>query len=808
MFKTYLKIAWRNLIQNRGLFSINVAGLALGIATTLLIVIFVADEMSYDGYHENAKNIARVVLKGQMGGEIIKEAVSQAPVAPTLVQEFPEVLAGTRLRRMGYPLVSYKDNAFRESRFAYIDANFFEVFTFPFLEGDPNTALAEPNTVVITEEQAKTYFGEESALGKTLQLKEWEQDFRVTGVIENIPQNSHIRFDLLASMKSWDHAQQGNWLESHYHTYLLLNRPEDLSLVESKLPTILNTHMGPQMKQAMGLTFEEFQQNGNQLGMFLQPLTDIHLHSDFSDMTNLAPGGNIKTVYTFLAIAIFVLLVASINFMTLSTASASKRSKEVGIKKVLGSQRKQLIGQFLMESLIVVSIAMVLGILLVAMALPSFNALTGKTLGFVQLISAETLLYMLGFIGILSLFSGCYPAFFLSSFNPISALKNRFGHKKGSQPVRSGLVVFQFAIAVSLIIATLVVKEQLNYVLNKEVGYDKNNILVLKDSWKLGDNEKAFREALAKDIRVANVSNSGFVPAGPTSDHMTSIYPEDRSEELRRTVAYEIDDQYLGTMGITLVRGRNFSTDFKAEDTNLIINETSAKILGFGMDAIDKTVTMSLNNGGTTKKYTIVGIVKDFHYKSLYQAVEPLIMMYKPNPGLLVKAKAADMGGLIARAEQLWNTFDVQEPFSYGLLDDLYNQTYVKEQKTGIILQLFTLLTLFIGCLGLFALATFSAQQKLKEIGIRKVLGASVNQLTGMLSRDFLKLVVISFLIAFPVGYYFMDLWLQDFAYHIQIKWWIFALAGVLTTLIALATISFQAIKAAMANPIKSLRTE
>jgi len=808
MIKNYLKIAWRNLIKNRSVFSINVLGLALGIATALLIVIFVADEFSYDAYHKNANNIARVVLKGQMGGEVIKEAVSQAPVAPTLVAEFPEVLAGTRLRRMGYPLVTYQNNAFRESRFAYIDANFFEVFTLPFLKGNPNTALKEPNTVVITEEQAKKYFGNEDPMGKTLRLKEWEQDFRVTGVIENVPQNSHVRFDLWASMKSWDHAQQGNWLESHYHTYLLLNDPEDLPLVESKLPNVLNTHMGPQMKEAMGLSFEEFQENGNQLGMFLQPLTDIHLHSDFSDMTNLAPGGSIKTVYTFLAIAIFVLLVASINFMTLSTASASKRAKEVGIKKVLGSQRKQLVGQFLSESLIVVTIAMLMGILLVAAALPAFNNLTGKTLGFTQLITVETFFYILSFILVLSLFSGFYPAFFLSSFNPISALKNRLGHKKGNQPIRSGLVVFQFAVAVALIIATLVVKEQLNFVLNKDVGYDKHNILVLKDSWKLGDNENAFKETLQSDARVASVTNSGFVPAGPTSDHMTSIYPEDRSEELRRTIAYEVDDQYLKTMGIELLKGRNFSTAFKAEDNNLIVNETSAKILGFGLDAVGKTVTMSLNNEGATKKYTIVGVIKDFHYKSLYQPVEPLIMMYKPNPGLLIKARAADMAGLIAKAEGLWNSFGVQEPFSYGLLDDLYNQTYIREQKTGTLLQLFTFLTLFIGCLGLFALATFSAQQKVKEIGIRKVLGASANQLSRMLSRDFLKLVVVSFLIAFPVGYYFMDLWLQDFAYHIQIKWWIFALAGILTLLIALATISFQAIKAAMANPIKSLRTE
>ncbi|MEL6974525.1 MAG: ABC transporter permease [Bacteroidota bacterium] len=808
MTSSYLKIAWRNLNRNKSLFIINVVGLTLGIASVILISLFVLDELSYDTFHDKSDRIARVVLRGQMGGEIIKEAVSQGPVAQTLVAEFPEVEEGTRLRQMGHPLVVYQNEGFRENRFAYVDANFFKVFSFAFVKGNPATALTQPNQVVITETQAEKFFGDANPIGKVLELTEWEQQFTVSGVVEDIPQNSHLQFDLFGSMLGWEHSKTNNWLESHYHTYVVLRNPEDRVPLESKFPAVLDTHMGPQMVEAMGMSFAEFQEKGNALGIFLQPLTDIHLHSDFAELTNLSEGGNIKTVYAFSIISILILLVACINYVVLATAGASKRGKEVGVKKALGSDRSQLIRQFLLESFIGVSLAAVLAIVLVLIALPFFNTISDKALTLGQLISPQNILYLFVFVLLVAVLAGSYPAFFLSSFKPVQALKNKLGAAGKTKNVRSGMVVFQFAVAISLIIATLVVKQQMDFVLNKNVGFQKTRVLVLKDTWKLGEKEKAFKNELLKDARVKYVSNSGFLPAGPTSDNITSIYPENNSDALRRTTVYQIDENYLSTMGMEIIQGRNFSEDFEAESNKLIINETSAKILGFEGNAIDKLVSMTSGNSAEVEKYRIVGVVKDFHFQSLYKAVEPLIMVYQPNPGLIVKTATSDIAGLLQTTENLWNEFSPAEPFTYGLLDDLYNQIYVKEQKMGLVLQIFTFLSILIGCMGLFALATFAAEQRLKEIGIRKVLGASVAQVLHMLSKDFLKLIVVAFVVAVPLGYFLTQQWLQEFAYRIEMQWWVFGLSGVLAIVIALFTVGWQSFKVAIMNPVSVLKDE
>ncbi|MBQ0735856.1 ABC transporter permease [Aquimarina celericrescens] len=807
MFNNHIKIAWRALLKHKALFTINILGLSIGVAAALIIFLFVSDELSYDRFHRNSDQIVRVVLKGKMNGEVIKEAATPGPVGPTLQEEFPEVLKATRLRPQGTPQITYKNNTFRDHKFAYVDSNFFEVFTVPFLKGDSKTALKEPNTIIITQELASKYFGEENPIGQLLDFKEWKQQFKVTGVMQQLPQNSHFHFDVFGSMEGVADAKEARWIVSNYHNYLLLDNSSESKAIENKLPGIVEKYMGPQIKKTLGMTYEEFK-DGNEIGLFLQPLTDIHLHSDFADVSNLEPGGDIKTVYIFSAIAIFILIIACINFMNLSTAAASKRAKEVGVKKVMGSSRSELIRQFLIESCIATMIAMFLAVIIVILTLPLFNNLSGKTLDMAYILDPKLLLYF-GFLGIfISFLAGSYPAFFLSSFKPIIALKNTFKNTGKTKGIRSGLVVFQFMISVGLIIATLVVDQQMAFIQNKDIGYQKDQILVLRDSWMLGANEEVFKEQLAKDPRVSSITMSGHIPAGPTYTYMTRIYAGQNSEAVRRSVVYNIDEQYIPTLGMELVAGRNFSKDFGSESKNMIINETSARILGFTNDAVGKTVTMAINNEGGTKTYTIIGVVKDFHFNSLHEPIDQLIMLHDKSSGLIIRAKTADMSALIASVRHLWNSFNTSEPFSYGLLDELYNQTYIKEQKMGAILRIFALLTIFVACLGLFGLITFTAEQRFKEIGIRKVLGSSVPQIITMLSSDFLKLVLISFLIAFPLGFYVMNIWLEDFAYRIQIQWWIFALAGLITIGIVFMTISWKSFKAASMNPVNSLRTE
>ncbi len=807
MFKNHLKIAWRTLLKYKGLFTINILGLAIGIATALIIFLFVSDELSYDRFHKKSDQIVRVVLKGKMNGEVIKEAVTPGPVAQTLQEEFPEVLRATRLKSKGTPQITYKNQTFRDNKFAYVDPNFFDVLTVPFLKGNSKTALQEPNTIIITQELASKYFGDENPIGQLLDFKEWKQQFKVTGVMQKLPDNSHFHFDAFGSMEGVSHAKEARWVESGYHSYLLVDDRASFKEIESKLPGVVEKYMGPQIKKAMGVTYEEFSQ-GNEIGLFLQPLTDIHLHSDFSNVTNLEPGGDIKTVYIFSAIAIFILIIACINFMNLSTAAASKRAKEVGIKKVLGSSKKGLIKQFLAESFITTLTAMVLALIVVIIALPLFNNVSGKALVISYIINPKTMFYFL-IVGLfISLLAGSYPAFFLSSFKPITALKNKYANTGKTKGLRSGLVVFQFMISVGLIIATLVVDQQMTFIQNKDIGYQKDQMLVLRDSWMLGTNEEVFKEQLSKDPRVSNITMSGHIPAGPSYTHMTSIYPGQNSEAVRRSVVYNIDEQYIPTMGMKLVAGRNFSKDFGSESNTMIINETSAKIMGFADDAVGKTVTMAINNEGGTRTYTVIGVVKDFHFNSLHEPIDQLIMLNHKSSGLIIRAKTADMAGLISSTEAIWNGFNTGEPFSFGLLDELYNQTYLKEQKMGTILRIFALLTIFVACLGLFGLITFTAEQRFKEIGIRKVLGSSVPQIVAMLSSDFLKLVLISFLIAFPLGFYAMNMWLEDFAYRIEIQWWVFLVAGCITMLIAFMTIGWKSFRAASMNPVNSLQTE
>lgn len=801
MLKNHIKIAWRNIIKNKGVFSINIMGLALGIASCLIITLFVIDELSYDKFNEKANEIARVVFRAKVNGEEIKEGAVMAPVGRTLKQEFPEVLDATRIRRIGTPKITIENQSYRDGAFAFVDANFFNVFTLPIIDGNSRSPLDEPNTAVLTKGEAEKYFGASDPIGKLFYLEGQEQPFRVTGIIEEVPQNSHFHFDIFASIEGLDEAKSNSWFRGDFFTYLLLRKGYDLAGLESKLPYIIEKYLGSKMLEEMGVTFEEFNKE-NQLGLRLQNLTDIHLHSDNSAYSELEQGGDIKYVYIFSAVALFMLLIACINFMNLATASASKRAKEVGIRKVLGSNKKQLLYQFLSESFIATFLAMLFAAILVVISLPFYNELAGKELEFDYLWQPSVLLTLLLLTLLISVLAGGYPAFFLSSFKPITALKNKFLGGNKNKGVRSGLVVFQFVISAGLILATLVVNKQMQYMQNKDLGYDRDQLLVIREAYLLGNDQAAFKNEILKNPKISSITNSAFTPAGNSDRNQTMVYVDGKFS--RRMPVYNIDENYIPTMGMQLVAGRNFSKEFGADSTNVIINQTAAKVLGLGKHPLGKTIT----EGNNTTVRTVIGVVKDFHFTSLHKPIDPLFMMYAPYGGLIIKAKSADMSGLIADAQTLWNSFGSNESFGYTLLDESYRQTYVTEQKMGTLLNIFAILTILVACLGLFGLVTFTAEQRFKEIGIRKVLGSSVPQIVGMLSKDFLLLVTISFVIAFPLGYYLMDKWLQGFAYRIQMSWWLFALAALITLLIAFVTIGWNSLSAATMNPVKALRDE
>ena len=806
MIKNFFKIAWRSIIKNKAIFSINIVGLALGIASCLVIALFVTNELSYDRFNENADEIVRVVFNAKINSEEIKEAVVMAPVGLTLKDEFPEVLDATRIRNMGTSKVTYENSTFRNNRLAYVDPNFFNVFTLPILKGNAFSPLKDPYTMVIAKKQAERFFGSmDAAIGKTVLLNDQKQPYKITAVINEVPKNSHFHFDLFASMEGYGYAKSTSWTNSDFHTYLVLQEDYDFKQLEAKLPQILQKYMGPQMQEELGVSYAEFTKE-NQLGLFLQPLMGIHLSSNFSASSELEQGGDIKYIYLFSAVALFMLFIACINFMNLSTASATKRAKEVGIKKVLGSGKKQLVYQFLTESFIATLTAMAVATILLLVSLPLFNSLSGKELQLSYLLKPSVFIFLLVLTLVIALLAGGYPAFYLSSFKPISALKSKFSGKGSTKGIRSGLVVFQFIISAGLIFATLTINQQMSFIQNKKLGYDKDQMLVIRESYLLGNNETAFKNEILKDSRIANVTHSAFVPTGPSDNNMSGIFMDD--EFKRRMFVYNIDENYIPAMGMELVSGRNFFKDFGADSTKVIINERAVKVLGFGdnANALGRTFVRGTNNGG--QPLTVIGVVKDFHFKSLHQPIEPLIMLNNPYGGFIVRAKVSEMAGLIKSMENTWNQFGTSEPFHYSLLDEAYNQTYIAEQKMGTILGIFAILTIFVACLGLFGLVTFTAEQRFKEIGIRKVLGSSVVQVVAMLSKDFIKLVLLSFLIAFPLGFYLMDNWLQDFAYRIEIQWWLFVLAGVITLCIAFMTIGYKSFRAATINPVNALRNE
>ncbi|HEX6845865.1 MAG TPA: ABC transporter permease [Chitinophagaceae bacterium] len=808
MIRNYFKVAWRNLIRDKWFSCINILGLSIGLATCLIILLFVSNELSYDRFNKKAGRIARVYFQGEVQGEKMKESVVMAPVAQAMKQDFPEVEDATRLRdAYSSPKLICDGRLFKDDVLAYVDSNFFQVFTLQFINGNSQTALTEPNSVVLTKDIAKKYFAEENPIGKIIRFKDEDKaPMKVTGVIENIPVNSHFHFGLFVALSGLEDSRQQNWMSSNYYTYVVLKDKNDFEKLEAKVPGLVDKYIGPQMKDGAGLTLAEFRKGGSNITFHLQRLTDIHLYSDFR--SDLSKPGDVRYVYIFSAIALFMLLIACINFMNLSTAGASKRSREVGIRKVLGSMKGELVKQFLTESTLIATIALLFSLVFIKLALPVFNNLSGQQLTFSFIEKPLLIPALLAVILFTGLIAGSYPAFYLSSFKPVSVLKGNFIPAKSGLSFRSGLVIFQFFISIILIVCTTVVYKQLSYIRNKDVGYNKDRIMVLSNVWALGKNMQIFKQQLQDDPAIASVSASRYLPAGNSDNNNFFVSSAQEPGRLVKTLRYEVDENYIPTLGIQLKVGRNFSQQSVMDSSAVILNEAAANALGWKQGAIGQTISRT-SKRGEKETYHVIGIVKDFHFRSLHESISPLLMVLAPDPGNLVaKIKTTDIPGLTTKLQKRFKEYGAEDPMSYSFLDDRYNNTYKAEQKIGTILTIFAGLTVFVACLGLFGLAKFTADQRTREIGIRKILGATATQLSAMLSKDFLKLVLIACCIAFPVAWWAMNKWLQDFAYRTDISWWIFIIAGAVAVLIALMTLSFQAIKAAIANPVKSLRTE
>jgi putative ABC transport system permease protein len=814
MFKNYLKIAARNLLKHKAYSLINVAGLAIGMTCCILILLYVQHELSYDRHHEKAGRIYRVAADIKFGGNHFQMAVAPAPMAEALARDFPEVESAARFRNYGSSLVKKAgDQNFKEERVIYADNAIFDLFTIPLLAGDPRSALTAPDAVVISASTAKKYFGDADAVGQSL-IFDNADAYKVTGVFADVPDNSHFHFDFIVSLLISDESRNNSWLSNNFTTYLLLKEGADPAALEAKFPTMIEKYLGPQALQILGISLEEFYKSGNHARYYLQPLPDIHLHSDLG--VEFEPNGSIKYVYIFSAIAVFILLIACINFMNLATARSANRAKEVGIRKVVGSYQRQLIGQFLAEAVFLSVIAMALALVLVELVLPTFNNLAEKQLQTFYLGNWPLLSALIGITLAVGIVAGSYPAFVLSAFKPVSVLKGNLQAGAKSSRLRSALVVFQFAASVILMVGTLIVKNQLHYIQNKNLGFNKEQVIILHDAYALGEKLDAFKNEVRRNPSIISGTVSGYLPvASNRSD--TGFWPEGERSSSENAVSMQIwgvDYGYLQTMGMEITAGRDFSESFGADSSAIVLNEKAVMMFGFDDPIGKKIYTYGFTPGAGLDRdriipYTVIGVIKDFHFSSLRENIGALGLRLGRNRALMsFRFKVEDVAALIVFLENKWKEFAPDQPFAYSFLDERFNNMYRAEQRVGDIFSVFAGLAIFTACLGLFGLASFIAEQRTKEIGIRKVLGATVSNVTLLLSKDFVKLVLVANVIAWPVAWYAMSKWLQDFAYRIEIGWWVFALAGGLALVIALVTVSVQAVKAALTNPVEALHYE
>lgn len=820
MLKNYIKVAIRSLLKQRTYSIINIAGLTVGITSCLMIVLFVVDEFSYDTFHEKADRLYKVGLERKYPNHVTYYANIPHSYADVMQQDFAEV---EEVLHIGGPfndvvvshINSKNENVqFEEDYIIAADSNFFNLFSTKVIKGDPAKALINPNDIVVTSTSAKRYFGEEDPIGKTLRF--FGQDFKVSAVCEDVPENSHMKFDFITK---WDEQFFGGGPESNFitfsaHVYVLLKPNSDAAGLEAKFPKMVDTYASSQIEADLGTSWEDYKNAGNGYRYFLQPLTSIHL-----DPTNIEgkmkAGGNRNYVYFLISIAALILAIACINFMNLATARSAERAREVGVRKTMGSMKGQLVSQFLAESILLSLLATVLAVLFANLLLPYFNNLAGKQLvfHFTPLVLSGTVLFAL-LVGFLA---GSYPAFVLSSFNPVVVMKGNFTSNTKGTWLRNGLVVFQFWISIILIVGTLVVSEQMSFMQNKSLGYNKEQILVVERVFGLQDSTRTKVQTFFDELRrMPEVESAGgsFSMLGRREDFFGSQFLPEGSSEVLTTKSTGIDDYFSETVGFEFAEGRGYSKETN-DSLSIILNEAAVKALNIE-EPIGKKISQVQRgpNGNTMVPYTIIGVIKNFNFQSLRDEITPLTIQSNESFGggagyAYARIRAGEIANAIKNIENKWKELATNgQPFKYTFLDQDLNRQYESEKKAGVLFSVFSGLAIIIACVGLFGLAAYTANLRTKEIGVRKVLGASVSNVVILLSKDFTKLILLAFVLAVPLAWYLMNNWLEGFAFRISLGVGVFVIAGLVSLAIAWLTVSYQSIRAAIANPVKSLRSE
>jgi len=808
MLRNYFTIAIRNLLKYRFISFINLFGLTVGLTCCLLITTYIINELSFDRYNKNAANIYRVTrsFNNQDGVVSLTLSTVSPPFGYYMPGDFPEIKKLTRLYDNGLTPLRYKEKLINEDHLFFGDENLFDVFSVNLLQGNPKTALLEPYSVVMTTETARKYFGDEDPMNKLIRYNN-QLDLKVTGIYQAFPENAHIHPSMLVSFNTMkdtlvygENLIRTNWGNNSFFTYVLLPDHYDINKMTSRFPAFLDNHMAGQY-------------GGNQPSKFtklgLQPLTGIHLysHTDYEAEAN----SDIKRVYVFGAIAFFILLIACINYMNLSTARSALRAREIGIRKVIGARKQELIFQFLSESVLISWMAILLAAALLYFSIPWLNKMTDQHLSVSLLFKWQVLLPVLLTPFVVGIVSGIYPALFMSGFQPVKTLKGLFKAGSGNISFRKVLVITQFSISIILIITTAVVFQQLHFMQQKSLGFDREHLVILNYNNAVSPRFESFRNELMSEASCRDVTRSSRIPTGRLLDNMgASTLSGDSLQPTTMDIKYvAIDEHFIPAYGMKMAAGRNFSKEYGTDTANFIINEMTVKALGWpsAQAAVGKDFKYGRTRGH------IIGVVRDFHFESMHQPIVPMILLMLPEArsyynNISIKIAGNNIPSSIAHLDAVWKKYLPEVPFQSAFLDENFDALYKSEQKQGSIFTVFSFIAIFIACLGLFGLSAFSITQRIKEIGIRKVLGASTGSIVGLLSKDFLKLVAVAAVIAFPVAWYAMHNWLQDFAYRINMPWWIFLLAGIIAAIVALCTISFQAIRAALSNPVKNLRTE